>query len=504
MGALLGTSAAGCGNDGGGGDGTDASSGSGASSTSGVGSTDGGSTSGGVDGTDGDESSTGLSSSGEDSSTGSTEACVGDGGLTPEELLAEIDTIVVVMMENRSFDHYFGSATFLENWAVDGLDGSESNLDLGGNTITVFAMDNLEVADPPHTWDQVHLQWNLGAMDGFVIQHELLHPTTHTEVMGYYVRRQLPTLYALAENYTLCDQWHCSLLGPTWPNRFYLHCGTSGGQQGNQPETGLRSVWDALAEAKISARNYYAEVPWAWGGFLNLLATYTESIDEFFTAAQNGTLPQFSIIDPDFGTLGSEGANDDHPAHNVTLGQVFLSSVYQALAQSPQWDRCLLIITYDEHGGFFDHVQPPTATDDEPDFDRLGMRVPSLVIGPHVRRGCVNSTVFEHASVLATVARKFGLEPLTTRVAAAADLSSCINPEYLGNPQPPAPVPMLDATMDELLVPGRPGSHPELQAMIADGRIPIPPHLRGPGAKRRHAVRMLEHAERLGVLRLRR
>lgn len=509
MGALIGTSAAGCGDDGGGGGTSGAGSSEGSSGSSGSSGIDGssgiGSTSG-VDGTGsgGSSGADGSSSSGDDTTTGGVDECAGTSELTPEELLAEIDTIVVVMMENRSFDHYFGSATFLEGWTVDGLDGTESNLDLEGNTITVFAMDNLEIADPPHDWDPVHLQWNLGDMDGFVIQHELVHPATHTEVMGYYQRSQLPTLYALAESYTLCDQWHCSLLGPTWPNRFYLHCGTSGGQKSNFPELSLRSVWDALDDAGISARNYYAEIPWVWGAFANPLASYTDGIDEFFAAAEAGTLPQFSIIDPDFGTIGSEGANDDHPAHNVTLGQLFLSSVYQALAQSPQWNSCLLVITYDEHGGFYDHVAPPEATDDDPDFDRLGVRVPGLVIGPHVRRGCVNSTLFEHSSVLATLVRKFGIEALTSRVAAANDLSSCINPDYLGNPQPPTPVPMIDASIDELLVPGRPGSHPEMREMVADGRIPVPPHLQGPGAKRRHALRMLAHAERLGVLRLRR
>jgi len=469
-------------------------------------STDPSSGSGSADGSSGVDPDSSSGDPSDDSSTGEpVDACNGDAGLTAAELLAEIETVVVLVMENRSFDHYFGSATFLEGWTVDGLDGSESNLDLGGNAIAVFAMDNLEVADPPHGWDAVHLTWNLGKMDGFVIQHELIEPAFHTEVMGYHTREHLPISYALAEGYTLCDHWFAAVLGPTWPNRFYLHCASANGQQGNLPNFGITSIWDVLAQQQppISARNYYSDVPWAWGGFADPLASFTDGLDEFFQAAQAGTLPQFVMIDPNFGLLGGEGQNDDHPAANVTMGQVLLAAVHEALAQSPQWGRCLFIITYDEHGGFYDHVPPPETVDENPAFTRLGMRVPSLVIGPHVRRGCVNNTVLEHVSVISTLTTRFSLPPINARVTATNDLSSCIDPAYLDDPQPAISLPKIQARLSELLtVRGNNDAHPEMRAMLARGEIPVPAHRRHPEASRDIAMELIGHAQRLGVLTL--
>lgn len=437
---------------------------------------------------------------------GPVDACTDDGGLTPAQLLAETDVIVVLMMENRSFDHYFGSSTFLENWQVDGLVGDESNLDLGGAEITVFAMGNLEVADPPHGWDEVHEQWNDGEMDGFVVQHELIEPGTHTEVMGYYVRDQIPISYALAEGYTVCDRWFCSLLGPTWPNRFYLHSASSNGGQSNLPAFGLPNIWGLLADANppITARNYYHDVPWVWGGYANPLVNYTDSIDDFFAAAEVGTLPQFVVIDPNFGLLGGgEGQNDDHPDANVTMGQILIAAVHEALAQGPQWSRVLLVVTYDEHGGFYDHVAPPETVDADVDFTRLGVRVPSIVIGPSVRRGCINSNQFEHVSVISTLTTRFGLPPMNGRVTATADLSSCINPAFLDDPQPPVVLPKIRARLQELLATRGPKTgHPELREMIANGMIPIPTNRRHAGASVDISMSLIRNAERLGVLEL--
>ncbi|HET6582842.1 MAG TPA: alkaline phosphatase family protein, partial [Nannocystaceae bacterium] len=254
LGAVLGAGAAGCGgDDAGAGDGT----GSGDTGSTGGGDdtgagptsldtspadTTGGSAS--VDSSSGGESST----NGEESSTGDAPVdCEDDGGLTPEELLAEIDTIVVVCMENRSFDHYFGSAAFLEGWQIEGLTGDETNDDLDGNPVEVFHLTNYEVADPPHGWDAVHNQWDGGAMDGFVREHQMVQPASYTEVMGYHTRDDIPVLYSLAESYTLCDHWFASVLGPTWPNRFFLHCASSGGQTSNLPEPGLPTIWGALS-----------------------------------------------------------------------------------------------------------------------------------------------------------------------------------------------------------------------------------------------------------------
>jgi phospholipase C len=148
-----------------------------------------------------------------------------------------------------------------------------------------------------------------------------------------------------------------------------------------------------------------------------------------------------------------------------------VASVYEALASSPNWERCLLVVTYDEHGGFHDHVPPPTTVDPHPGFEQLGFRVPSMVIGPQVRAGCVDGTVFDHASVAATVAARWGLEPLNERVAATADLSSCIDPELIDNPRPPVALPYIVVPdPPRVYVPGADfGGQVELAAMVAKG-----------------------------------
>jgi phospholipase C len=511
LGAVLGGSAVACGSDpvssgdtdGSGSSSDGSSSGEGEASSGEPGTSSGAadSTGASIDGSSGD----GSSSEGDDDSTtgGSFAECEGLSELSAEELLAPIETIVVVMMENRSFDHYFGSATFREGMTFQGLTGDESNPDPDGNPVPIFNLLNLQPVDPPHGWDQCHAQWNAGENDGFVTQHAIDAPASMHEVMGYHVRGQLPVLYAMMDSYVVCDRWFSSVMGPTWPNRFYLHAATSGGAQGNTPVTGLTTIWDVMADAGLDARNYYSDVAWAWGAFLSPFASYTDSLDEFFDAAAAGTLPPFVVVDPNFGLLpGGAGGNDDHPSHDITLGQVFLSSIHQALASSPQWERCLLIITYDEHGGFYDHISPPTMPDPNPGFDQLGFRVPSIIAGPFVRRGCVDGTLYDHVSPIATATRRFGLPPINPRVTATNDVSWAINPEYLRDPQPPAQIPILSVSVSEVL--SRIGTgQEELADMIRRGDVPLPADRRHPGASRDIALRMLERAQRLGVVKLR-
>ena len=348
--------------------------------------------------------------------------------LTPEQLLAPIDTFVVLCMENRSFDHYLGARKLIEGIACDGLDASMRNPDPDGLDVLVHPMTDFTPADPPHSWAQVHNQWNNGAMDGFVKAHA---GSSQHQVMGYHVRADLPVMYGMADAFTTCDRWFCSVLGPTWPNRYYLHGATSKGVKNNSGAQGFVSLFSRVAAAGKTQMNYFSDVAWAVGGY----AKYNDNrtIQNFFVDAANGALPNFSIVDPGF-FFGA--ANDDHPSHDVRLGQALIGSVYAALRQSPQWNRCMLVVTYDEHGGFYDHVAPPECVDDYPDFRRMGMRVPSLVAGPYVKRGQVVSTTFEHSSISATITRRFGLEPLNARAMAAADLSSCIDPAFLDNPQP--------------------------------------------------------------------
>ncbi|WP_437330461.1 alkaline phosphatase family protein [Sorangium sp. So ce381] len=425
---------------------------------------------------------------------GALDRCAETGGLSPAELLAPINTIVVLCMENRSFDHYLGSLLLKEGRRIDGLTGTESNRALDGTLISPFQLDNFTPADPPHSWDAAHTQWNQGRNDGFVIAHA---GPDQRDVMGYHVREQLPILYALADASAICQRWFSSVLGPTWPNRFFLHGATSRGVSRNVPVTGFTSVFELLSDAGISSRNYFHDVPWCSGAYFRFKGV--SGIERFFEDAAAGILPSFSVIDPQF--FGAT-ANDDHPDHDVQLGQVLIASIYNALAKSPQWGQCLLVITYDEHGGFFDHVAPPTTTDDDPLFTQLGFRVPSIVAGPFVRRGCAVSTVLDHASVIRTLEARFDLPSLNARSAGANDLSCCVDPALLRDPQAPILLPAMDISLSRLRSRAESGiSQPELWEAAERGLIPRHLDRRGEGPA--IARRVLAHAERLGTARLR-
>lgn len=419
---------------------------------------------------------------------------------TPKELLAGVEHIVVLMMENRSFDHFLGALKSDPGYAakaqVDGLAGTESNPAPDGSAVSAFKMENFTPADPPHGWDAVHAQLNAGKNDGFVIAHA---GDSQHEVMGFHDRSQLPLYYWFADNFAVCDSWFASVLGPTWPNRFYLHAATSKGTKDNSPFlfNAPDTVWDRLKSQGVSYKNYAAgATTWYVGGFAAKVLSLNPSarIDEFFDAAKAGKLPSFSIIDPDF------QASDDHPAHNIQRGQAFVASVYKALAESPAWSKTLFIVTYDEHGGFFDHVVPPVAVDDNAEFAHQGFRVPAFVIGPTVKKGHVCKTQLEHSSVAATLRTRFDMKSLSKRMDAASDISDCIDPLKVKHPaQPPSGMPQVVMTMQTALHDGV-GVHsqPALERLVAQGSVPILDD-------RSHEERIgswLEHAVRLGAVRI--
>ncbi len=395
--------------------------------------------------------------------------------LGPKELLAGIDHIVVLMMENRSFDHYLGAlktdAGYANAKTIAGLSGSESNKAPDGTAVTVFKMDNFTPDDLPHTWELSRVQWNEGKNDGFVKAHE--GPSQH-EAMGYHDRSQIPLYYWFADNFSVCDNWFASVMGPTWPNRFYLHAATSKGKQSNSPflMNAPDTVWDRLKELGLTFKNYAAgAATWYVAGFVDKLSSLNPSatIEDFFQDAIQGKLPAFSIIDPDF------LASDDHPDHDIMRGQAFVSSVYRALAASPAWPKTLLIITYDEHGGFYDHVSPPKTVDDEPGFEQLGFRVPAFVIGAKVKKGYVCKKQLEHVSVAATLKTRFGIGSLGRRMEAASDVSDCIDPAKLFAPAPPPTgMPQVAMSLMRALENGvGPSSQPLLQEMIEAGTVPL-------------------------------
>jgi phospholipase C len=381
--------------------------------------------------------------------------CGGDGGGP-----GQIDTMVFLMMENRSYDHYLGSRS-LEGKPGDGLTAGMQNPDLLGAQVPIWPATNeldyavMCVEDPPHGWDPSRVQFNGGANDGFVIAYQNSHNGMGTAPMQYMTRDHLPVTHALADAYTTCDRWFCSVLGPTLPNRMYWYAASSNGAKSNDDVIGgayhgVTSIFHRLDEAGIDWAYYYGDAPvLSLLEGLDLKGRIKRFLYDFIDDAAAGILPPVVYIDPAFGT------NDDHPPHHPWLGQMLISATYQALATSPQWPRCQLVITYDEHGGFFDHVAPGLTVDDRAaeGFDQLGFRVPSMVIGPYAKRGHVSSVTYDHTSAIKHIGNTFGLAPLGMRDAAAADLGDCVDQQRLDAGEASDPIMLPAVEIDDLSLP---------------------------------------------------
>jgi phospholipase C len=361
-----------------------------------------------------------------------------------------ITTYVYLMMENRSYDHYLGARSMLEGKQGDGLVASMRNPDLDGKLVAPWQPDNQQLCDidPPHGWDALHAAFNGGQCDGFVKQHQMVHDNDRGAIqpMQFLTRKELPTTWALADEYATADRWFCSVMGPTFPNRYYWHTGESGGLMSNvlPPAGGFPwpSIYNRLRDKGVEWRYYHGSI-----SFVSLICNFNVAdrvfgFSDFIADAAAGTLPPVVYIDPFFNN------NDDHPPVHPINGQELIAAVYTALATSPQWKNCLLVVTYDENGGFFDHVAPPKTVDDRASvgFDQLGFRVPTLVAGPYVKQGHVSSVTYDHTSALRHLERTFGLEPLNKRTTAANDLSDFIDMDRLarGDWRQPITLPAID------------------------------------------------------------
>jgi phospholipase C len=369
----------------------------------------------------------------------------GGGGGPDAAPPGSITHVVMLMMENRTYDHLLGARSMLEGKPGDGITAGMAFRDSGGLSVPIWPAtnDSICVLDPPHGWDSSHRQFNGGANDSFLIEHQADHAGDIAAVQ-YLTREHVPVTWALADEYMSCDRWFASLMGPTIPNRMYWHSGQSNGIKVNDVTAG-GFLWDTLYD-RLNTKG----VEWAYYfGDVPMLAVVDRLVEggrmrdfvRFLDDAKFGRLPPVTVIDPAY------TANDDHPPHHPIFGQQLIATIYTALANSPHWNNCLFVITYDEHGGFFDHVAPPKAEDDRAadGFDQLGFRVPTVIAGPYVKTG-VSSTVYDHTSVLKHLEKMFDLAPLTRRSAAANDLSDVIDQERLaaGNPRAPATIPAVE------------------------------------------------------------
>jgi phospholipase C len=330
-----------------------------------------------------------------------------------------IDTFVVLMMENRSFDHYLG-------WlpGADGLQDGLSYTDRAGQRFSTHRLtgdfQGCAHPDPDHSWGGGREQFNGGRMDGF------LRSGTNDEFsIGYYAEDDLPFIPHVARAFTTFDRFFCSLLGSTYPNREYMHAGQSYGMTDNSmplatlgfPDT---TIFAALARAGVSSRYFYTDIPFSalWGA--PGLAR-SGQVQEYYERCATGTLPAVSFVDPAFNGEDQGTSGDEHPHGDVRTGQAFMADIVGAFMESPQFKRGALFIVYDEWGGFFDHVTPPRVPDDrsssslDADFGQMGLRIPAVAISPYVRRGHVDHGIYGFESILSMIRHRYGLDPLTRR-----------------------------------------------------------------------------------------
>jgi phospholipase C len=441
------------------------------------------------------------------------------------DLLPQIKHIVVLMMENHSYDNYLGMLAGRGEGFSLGPDGQPdaSNPGIDGESVPAHHLDATaqQPEVPSQSWHGTHLQWDEGKCDGFVSSIQTLLPGKDASLgMGYWTEADLPFYYGLAKTFPLADHWFSSCLGPTFPNRRFLIAGTAHGliddlpfDLADYPPGG--TIFDLLTRYGISWTNYHPES----GGrstlrrFLRHKARATRrrlmslsrsfpplqqavnkdmqftadifplglarfilhvrSTDQFFTDADNGTLPAFSIVDPDFHAYSEENPQD------IRKGESFAAEVINRVMHGKGWADTLLIWVYDEHGGYYDHVPPPDAI--PPDdvegrsmltrrtwlracmrpffpgyiahvekldagprrYDRYGFRVPAVIVSPYSRPDYVCTQVFDHTSVLKLVEQKWNLPPLTARDAAADAPLDALDlegpPAFLKPPSLPKP-----------------------------------------------------------------
>ena len=346
--------------------------------------------------------------------------------LPPPEL-SGIEHIVMVMMENRSFDHFLG-------W-LPHADGRQAGLEYRDRTgiphLTYGLAPDFQGCghpDPDHSYVGGRVAYNGGALDGW-----LRAGANDPYAIGYYTQQDLAFLSQAALHWTVCDRYFAPIMAGSFPNRLYQHAAQTDRLSNTSEVTSLPTIWDRLEDAGLDGRYYFSDVPFLalWGTrYLSIVRPFLA----FLVDALTGQLPQVAFVDPRFLDNASGTSGDDHPYADIRNGQAFLALLYTVLTRSPAWPRTVLVITYDEWGGFFDHVPPPGAAR-IPDADQaagntdglLGFRVPCLVISPFARRGAVSSVVFDHTSVLRLIEWRWALAPLTVRDADAHNLAEALD-----------------------------------------------------------------------------
>ncbi len=396
------------------------------------------------------------------------------------DLIPEIEHIVVVMQENHSYDSYFGLLGRGDGFTLD-AQGKPTNANRGndGKEVRAFHMSNTcQSHSLSQNWNSMHIQWNDGAMDGFV------RSPSGAAAMGYWTGVDVPFYYGLAKTFPLQDRWFASSFGQTYPNRRFLWCGSALGTVNSIAETDVPvpkngTIVETLNRNGIPWHCYYTSVP-SLGLFLPVLEKNIAKcprIDQFYVDAAAGTLPAVSWVESNGETTSEEDPQD------ISLGEAFTAKVVNAVMQSPNWSKTVLLLMYDEHGGYYDHVPPPTAVapdDIAPNlrvhsgdhldglpaqlpgtYTRYGFRVPAVVVSPYAKKDHVSHVVHDHTSILSLIEHKFNLPALTNRDGAADNLLDSLDlhgtPPFLVPPTLPGPK---NTTGAAICTPGQPGPIP--------------------------------------------
>ena len=386
--------------------------------------------------------------------------------------LRKIEHIVVLILENRSFDHMLGYLTLQAGRAdVDGLKASMAN-SYQGKTYKVRHLKRTALTkaeDPCHGGACIAEQVS-NQMGGFVANFAKSRPQAPRVdvVMGYYNGSDLPVYDHLASEFCVCDRWFSSVPGATWPNRLYAVAGQAAGSKDARqvPIYDLPTFVRHLDAQKVSWRWYthdvatlrFSDSQYYTGHWSNFAYFDRRSIlapRNFLDDAAEGKLPAVSWIDPNFidvSFIGPSGSNDDHPPSDVKAGQELVLKIYSALVKSPNWGKTMLVVTYDEHGGFYDHVLPPAAQDDRPAFRTYGVRVPALVVSPFTERASVSNIVYDHTSIIKTVLLRF-----CTKAGQIPDMGARVNnANHLGptltlaKARPPTPPKLFRDAVDRI------------------------------------------------------
>ncbi len=359
-------------------------------------------------------------------------------GSLPRPDKSGIKHIVVAMVENRSFDHFLG-------W-LPGADGKQAGLvytDALGNPHSTHPLapdyQGCSHPDPDHSYEGGRVEYNNGACDGW------LRAGLNDEfAIGYYTQADLPFLGKAALDWTVCDRYFAPIMASTYPNRIYQHAAVTDRLDNALSLSTLPTIWDRLADAGLDGRYYFSDLPFVslWG---TRYAGISQTYDRFLSDCAAGSLPEVAFVDPPLFGEASGTSSDDHPHGDIRAGEWWLYQTYRAVTTGRDWKHTVLVINFDEWGGFFDHVPPEEAPDVDPALALRGFRVPCLLVSPFAAKGAIAQGVYDHTSVLKMIEWRWGLAPLSVRDAEANNLAEALDFGLVRHTAPDYVVPAFDS-----------------------------------------------------------